>query len=200
MNVTIKYQNEFSDYTISSYMNKWATTFGNIDQAAVKDRGQFFGGDDQYNGTQYSISSSHGSSSAMIIDGTLHYSYFPKHTFYGQMDSIQFGESLHQDQSGSWYLTPAEVSFSGLHITGSYDDELTMEQNHQGNMHKITHGLMRGNPDPMLEILKAKGIDVDTAFKDLSIATQYDSSDVMGDMPIVETIGVADNSEMLLVA
>lgn len=41
MNVTIKYQDDFSDYTISSYMNEWTMTFGNIDQAAAKERGQF---------------------------------------------------------------------------------------------------------------------------------------------------------------
>ncbi|HHH2222537.1 heme acquisition protein HasA [Yersinia enterocolitica] len=49
----------------------------------------------------------------------------------------------------------------------------------------------------MLEILKSQGIDVDSPLKDIAIASQFE---VVVDIPIIDTVGAADSSEILLAA
>ncbi|WP_145491815.1 heme acquisition protein HasA [Yersinia rohdei] len=198
MSVTIKYNSEVANASVSSYLNEWAEGFGDINQAATKIRGDFAGGG-WFNGTQYSVKSSYGTDVAMITEGTLTYSFMPQHTFFGQMDSIQFGSHLIPNPSGTddKILSNLQLSFNDVDISGTFDPTKEVEVNRDGDLHKSVHGLMRANPEPFLELLKAKGIDVDIPLKDMAIASQYD---IMADAPIIDTVGAYDGAEILMAA
>ncbi|MDN0094101.1 heme acquisition protein HasA [Yersinia rohdei] len=198
MSVTIKYNSEVANASVSSYLNEWAEGFGDINQAATKIRGDFAGGG-WFNGTQYSVKSSYDTDVAMITEGTLTYSFMPQHTFFGQMDSIQFGKDLIPNPSGTddKILNTLQLSFNDVDISGTFDPTKEVEVNRDGDLHKSVHGLMRANPEPFLELLKAKGIDVDIPLKDMAIASQYD---IMADAPIIDTVGAYDGAEILMAA
>lgn len=201
MSVTIIYNSNYADYSISSYIKEWTDNFGDTNQAVVKQRGEFSGGSGHFDGTQYAVTSSYQNDAGMIVEGDLKYSFRPQHTLYGQMDTIQFGELLNPNSNGLGQdFGNVHVTFNGLDISSEYNPEQTAEQNHDGDIHKSISGLMRANPDPMLDILKDKGIDVDTPLKDLSIASQYPDSGPMADAPMVDTVGVSDCGDMLLAA
>ncbi|WP_174850070.1 heme acquisition protein HasA [Yersinia artesiana] len=203
MTVTIKYQSQFSNDTLTSYTKQWATAHGDIKDTQAegysKDFGQFAGGS-IFNGTQYSVGSSHsGVSTAMIVEGNLEYTFMPQHTFYGKIDSLELGENLSDNANGiGKKLDKLQLKMSDLDITGEFDPSKTMVENHQGDMHKATYGLMRGNADPLLEVLTAKGIDVNTPLKDMAIASQFE--DMVSDAPMIDTVGVVESSDMLLAA
>ncbi|WP_392432748.1 heme acquisition protein HasA [Yersinia sp. HM-2024] len=203
MTVTIKYQSQFSNDTLTSYTKQWATKHGDIKDTGAegysKDFGQFAGGG-WFDGTQYSVGSSHSdASTAMIVEGELKYSFMPQHTFYGKIDSLELGENLIANSNGiGRELNPLQLKMFDLDITGEFDTNKTMAENHQGDMHKATYGLMRGNADPLLEVLTAKGIDINTPLKDMAIASQFDT--MVSDMPMIDTVGVFESSDMLLAA
>ncbi|ENA3447236.1 heme acquisition hemophore HasA [Yersinia enterocolitica] len=202
MTVTIKYQGQLSDNTLTTYIKQWATDHGDIKDTQAegysKDFGQFAGGS-MFNGTQYSIGSSHSNASTgMIIEGNLTYN-FAQHTLHGKVDSLELGENLNANSNGiGKYLDPLQLKMSGLDITGEFDPSKTMVENHQGDMHKSIYGLMRGNADPLLEVLTAKGIDVNTPLKDMAIASQFEA--MVSDMPMIDTVGAYDGSEILMAA
>ncbi|HGK6779483.1 TPA: heme acquisition protein HasA [Yersinia enterocolitica] len=202
MTVTIKYQGQFSNDTLTSYTKQWATTHGDIKDSGAegysKDFGQFAGGS-MFNGTQYSVGSSHsGASTAMIVEGELKYA-FAQHTFYGKMEGLELGETLADNQNGiGRQLNDVQLKLCNIDITGEFDINKTMAENHQGDMHKATYGLMRGNAEPLLEVLTAKGIDVNTPLKDMAIASQFEV--MASDMPMIDTVGVVESSDMLLAA
>ncbi|EKN5074212.1 heme acquisition hemophore HasA, partial [Yersinia enterocolitica] len=156
MTVTIKYQSQFSNDTLTSYTKQWATDHGDIKDTQAegysKDFGQFAGGS-MFNGTQYSIGSSHsGASTAMIIEGDLIYT-FAQHTLHGKVDSLELGKNLSINANGiGKQLDQLQLKMSDLDITGEFDPSKTMVENHQGDMHKSIYGLMRGNADPLLEV------------------------------------------------
>ncbi|MFW5393862.1 heme acquisition protein HasA [Yersinia sp. 2544 StPb PI] len=202
MTVTIQYQSQFSNDTLTSYTQQWATIHGDIKDTQApgyaKDVGQFSGGG-WFSGNQYSIGSSHsGASTAMIVEGDLNYN-MAHHTFHGKMANLELGKNLkdNSDITGK-QLDQVEVKLSGIDLTGEYDPTKTMVENHQGDMHKATYGLMRGNAEPLLEILAAKGIDVNTPLKDMPIASQFDV--MASDAPMIDTVGVIESSDMLLAA
>ncbi|CNH16509.1 heme acquisition protein HasA [Yersinia kristensenii] len=205
MTVSIQYNSEFKDYTLSSYAQQWATKHGDIKDTGAegysKDFGQFAGGG-YFDGTQYSVTSSHGTGTAMIVEGDLKYSFMPQHTFYGKMEGLELGESLADNQNGiGKQLEQVQLKLCNLDITGDYDASKTMAENHQGEMHKATYGLMRGNAEPLLEILAAKGIDINTSLKDMAIASQFDtSSEMMADAPMIDTVGAYDGGDILMAA
>ncbi len=202
MTVTIKYQSQFSNDTLTSYTKQWATDHGDIKDTQAegysKDFGQFAGGS-MFNGTQYSIGSSHsGASTAMIIEGDLIYT-FAQHTLHGKVDSLELGKNLSINANGiGKQLDQLQLKMSDLDITGEFDPSKTMVENHQGDMHKSIYGLMRGNADPLLEVLTAKGIDVNTPLKDMAIASQFEA--MVSDMPMIDTVGAYESSDMLLAA
>ncbi|CNI27743.1 hemophore HasA [Yersinia massiliensis] len=199
MTITIKYDSELAGYSISTYAKAWADKNGDIMEAARGSRkyGEFEGGTG-FSGTKYSLPSSHGESTGLIVEGDVTYSFMPQHTFYGKMDSLALGEDLTSNPNGiGQYLSEVQLKLSGLDISGEFDDNKSKEENHEGEMHKSVYGLMRGNAEPMLEILKAKGIDVDAKLKDIDIASQFD---VMSDAPEIATVGIADDSDALLIA
>lgn len=205
MTVSIQYNSEFKDYTLSSYLQQWATKHGDIKDTGAegysKDFGQFAGGG-FFDGTQYSVSSSHGTGTAIIVEGELKYSFMPQHTFYGKMEGLELGESLADNQNGiGKQLNDVQLKLCNIDITGDYDVNKTMAENHQGEMHKATYGLMRGNAEPLLEILQAKGIDINTPLKDMEIASQFDtSSEMMADAPMIDTVGAYDGGDILMAA
>ncbi|CNF10577.1 heme acquisition protein HasA [Yersinia kristensenii] len=205
MTVSIQYNSEFKDYTLSSYLQQWATKHGDIKDTGAegysKDFGQFAGGG-FFDGTQYSVSSSHGTGTAIIVEGELKYSFMPQHTFYGKMEGLELGESLADNQNGiGKQLNDVQLKLCNIDITGDYDVNKTMAENHQGEMHKATYGLMRGNAEPLLEILAAKGIDINTSLKDMAIASQFDtSSEMMADAPMIDTVGAYDGGDILMAA
>ncbi|CFR22832.1 heme acquisition protein HasA [Yersinia kristensenii] len=205
MTVSIQYNSEFKDYTLSSYLQQWATKHGDIKDTGAegysKDFGQFAGGG-FFDGTQYSVSSSHGTGTAIIVEGELKYSFMPQHTFYGKMEGLELGESLADNQNGiGKQLNDVQLKLCNIDITGDYDVNKTMAENHQGEMHKATYGLMRGNAEPLLEILAAKGIDINTSLKDMEIASQFDtSSEMMADAPMIDTVGAYDGGDILMAA
>ncbi|WP_222131120.1 heme acquisition protein HasA, partial [Yersinia enterocolitica] len=94
MTVSIQYNGRFADYTLSSLTQQWAAKNGDIKDTGAeeyyKDIGQFFGGG-WFDGTQYSVSSSHRTDTGMIVEGDLKYSFIPQHTFYGKMEGLELG-------------------------------------------------------------------------------------------------------------
>ncbi|MET1702715.1 heme acquisition protein HasA [Yersinia enterocolitica] len=204
MTVSIQYNGRFADYTLSSLTQQWATKNGDIKDTGAeeyyKDIGQFFGGG-WFNGTQYSVSSSHGTGTGMIVEGDLKYT-FAQETFYGKMESLELGEDLNNNSNGiGKNLDDVQLKLCNLDITGDFDANKTMAENHQGEMHKATYGLMRGNAEPLLEILQAKGIDINTPLKDMAIASQLENAaEIMSDSPIIDVIGTYDGAEILMAA
>ncbi|MGN1570377.1 heme acquisition protein HasA [Yersinia enterocolitica] len=206
MTVSIQYKSQFADYTLSSLTQQWAAKNGDIKDTGAegysRDFGQFSGGSGPFNGTQYSVSSSHGTGTAMVVEGDLKYSFIPQHTFYGKMEGLELGEELANNPNGiGKKLDDVQLKMCGLDITGDYDPAKTKEENHQGEMHKATYGLMRGNAEPLLEILQAKGIDINTPLKDMAIASQLENAaEIMSDSPIIDVIGTYDGAEILMAA
>ncbi|AKP33815.1 heme acquisition protein HasA [Yersinia aleksiciae] len=200
MTVTIKYDSQFADYTLTSYTHEWAEKHGDITEVARTARkyGQFEGGS-AFEGTKYILPSSHNGGTGMVVEGDLKYSFMPQHTFFGKMESLELGEGIINNPDGvGQQLSEVQLKLSGLDITGEFDPAKQMSENHEGEMHKATYGLMRGNADPLLEILKAKGIETTTPLKDMAIASQF--TDTMADAPIVDTVGVYEDSEGMLMA
>ncbi|CRY19818.1 heme acquisition protein HasA [Yersinia enterocolitica] len=204
MTVSIQYNGRFADYTLSSLTQQWAAKNGDIKDTGAeeyyKDIGQFFGGG-WFDGTQYSVSSSHCTDTGMIVEGDLKYT-FAQETFYGKMESLELGEDLNNNSNGiGKNLDDVQLKLCNLDITGDFDANKTMAENHQGEMHKATYGLMRGNAEPLLEILQSKGIDINTPLKDMAIASQLENAaEIMSDSPIIDVIGTYDGAEILMAA
>ncbi|WP_261371289.1 heme acquisition protein HasA [Yersinia aleksiciae] len=136
----------------------------------------------------------------MIIKGKVKegimYSNAPQHTFYGEIDSVLLGKGFSPGSNGM-NIDELHLKFSGLNITSQFDASKTMAENHQGKVHKVIDGLIRGDINPLMEIIQSAGIDMNTAIKDLDIAKPYDS---IIDIPMSNTVGVVDDSEALLAA
>ncbi|CNL33522.1 hemophore HasA [Yersinia frederiksenii] len=201
MTVAIKYQSHFANDSIASFAQQWATNNGDIAQSTDKDYGNFSGGSGPFKGSQYAVASSHGTSTGMIVTGDLSYN-MPQHVFYGKIESLALGEKLESNTNGiGQQLEQVQLLFSNLDISGEFDPLKTKEENHQGEMHKGTYGFMRGDATPFLDILKSKGIDVDTPLKDMAIASQFDNSgEMVSDAPVIDVIGTYDGAELLVAA
>ncbi|CNK96974.1 hemophore HasA [Yersinia mollaretii] len=192
MTVTIQYSSEFADSTLSSYTQAWATKNGDIRQVEWKDFGISYGGfvSDFHN--QYTVGSSHGTEAAMIVQGNTRFDYTP-FIYYGKIENLELGDHYDFDVM-SQQLDERQLKISGLDITGEYDATKTVEENQQGEVHKVIYGLMCGNATPLLEVLQAKGIDINTPLKDMAIASLFGSpSEVQADAPIIGTIGITDD-------
>ena len=191
MTVTIKYNSQLADSTISSYMKDWTETNGNITTATNKVYGQFADAT-MGAGNQYSMGSSHHANTGMILEGALVYN-FQQHVFYGTMESLELGEVFvpNEGEIGRHFELP-QLEVRGLDVTS------TLDEAREGEVHKSVRGLQEGNPDPMLALLKTKGIDVDIPLKDMAIASQFEV--MASDMPTIDTVGVVESSDMLLAA
>ncbi|WP_145931814.1 heme acquisition protein HasA [Yersinia bercovieri] len=138
----------------------------------------------------------------MIFRGELMYSKTPQNIFYGKLDSLMLGEGLIPSLDGiGQQLKKLELKFSGLNITSEFDAAKTRAENQQGEVHKVIDGLVQGNPDPLLEILQAKGIDINIPLNDMAIASQLETTSEITvntlTVDAVDTVGVADNSDVL---
>lgn len=142
------------------------------------------------------------SNTDIIVGGDLFYSHTPKFTFHGKIESLVLGKNLNPNPDGMGkQLEEPQLKLSGLGITSEFDAGKTITENHQGEVHKVINGLIRGNADPLLEILQARGIDINKPLKDLPIASQFNATnEVMADMPAVDTVGTFDSAEILMVA
>ncbi|CQJ64971.1 heme acquisition protein HasA [Yersinia enterocolitica] len=191
MTVTIKYNSQLAESTISSYMKDWTEKNGNITTATDKVYGQFADAT-MGAGNQYSMGSSHQADTGMILEGALVYNC-QQHVFYGTMESLELGEVFVPNEGGlGRHFELPQLKVSGLDVTS------TLGEAREGEVHKSVRGLQEGNPDPMLALLKTIGIDVDTQLKDMAIASQFEV--MASDMPMIDTVGVVESSDMLLAA
>lgn len=142
------------------------------------------------------------SNTDIIVEGDLFYSHTPQYTFYGKIESLVLGKNLNPNPDGMGkQLEESQLKLSGLVITSEFDSGKTMAENHQGEVHKVIDGLIRGNADPLLEILQARGVDINTPLKDMAIASQFSATnEVMADIPVVDTVGTSDSAEILMAA
>ncbi|WP_145520849.1 heme acquisition protein HasA [Yersinia mollaretii] len=201
MTVTIQYSSEFADSTLSSYAQAWATRNGDMRQVELKDYGSFYGGFVSDFNNIYVVGSSRGTEAAMIVQGSTHFVFNPC-VFYGKIENLELGDHYDFDVV-SQQLDERQLKISGLDITSEYDVTKTVEENQQGETHKVIYGLMCGNATPLLEILQAKGIDISTPLKDMAIASQFDTpSEVLINTPMIDAVGIADDfdSAMLIAA
>jgi len=200
MAVSVKYDADFASYSITSYLKEWATNFGNLNHTSGHVNGSNTGGFNPgpFDGTQYSITSTQNNVTAVVANGNLHYTMFqaPQHTLWGQLDSLNFGEGVQKAANGSYVLTSPEVSFSGLNLSSLKD------AGNQGVVHKIVYGLMSGNVNPLLDALKASGVDVTTDFAHLNNAHSLDQAHSLSvaASAAVDVVGVHDAPELHLAA
>lgn len=138
----------------------------------------------------------------IIFRGELMYSKAPQNIFYGKLDSLMLGEGLIPNPDGiGQQLKKLQLKLNGLNITSEFDAAKTIAENQQGEVHKIIDGLVQGNPDPLLEILQAKGIDINMPLNDMAIASQLETtSEITVNTLTVDAVGVADDSDVLLAA
>ncbi|CNL42778.1 hemophore HasA [Yersinia enterocolitica] len=142
------------------------------------------------------------SNTDIIVEGRLFYSHTPQYTFYGKIESLMLGKDLNPNPDGvGKQLDESQLKLSGLGISSEFDAGKTITENHQGEVHKVIDGLIRGNADPLLEILQARGVDINTPLKDLAIASQFNATnEVMDDISVVDTVGTSDSAEILMAA
>ncbi|CNL51634.1 hemophore [Yersinia aldovae ATCC 35236] len=219
MTITIKYDKSIKDETISTYTHQWATDFGDLIEVAHTTRyyGTFSGSLD-YNNRIISAefeSPIEGSNTAIIFSGTLFGSDGGAIYKENYIQSLEFGASVIPANAGNTneakQLEQVQLKFEGLNIEGDFGYSLCSISRalnsdpgkpYQGGIDHGTYSLIRGKAGAMLEHLKAQGIDVDIPLKDLAIASQFASSEVITDVPIpvIDTVGVVDNSDISLVA
>ncbi|CNI16880.1 heme acquisition protein HasA [Yersinia pekkanenii] len=226
MTVTIKYQEQFKNETISSYTYWWATDFGDIALELGEGEYGFYsaGPNPPTVGIKFAIQSSSpqsktaivmeskGIKAAMILEAN---GVKPSETAPltpGNSEGLEFGEylvpipdsNLEDPQPHQLQLQQVQLKFSGLDISDDIDISvfevhyaMLIDNSYPSNMDLGVYGLLRGNNIPILEILKSQGIDVNTPLKDLAIASQFD---VITDVPTIDTVGVINSSEISLTA
>ncbi|CNF10542.1 heme acquisition protein HasA [Yersinia kristensenii] len=212
MTVTIKYHSQFADHTISSYTQQWATAYGDLVQASnIEELYNFFSGTNASNNkiVLAGFKSPH-ESEAVIIGGTL-MGDDGKMASENYIQSLEFGKSLISNTDNTAkHLEQVQFRVDGLNIEGDFyysvcslSRAMRAETGnpYQDGVDQGTYNLLRGNADPMLELLKAKGIDINTPLKDMAIASQFDtSSEMMADAPMIDTVGAYDGGDILMAA
>ncbi|WP_174850072.1 heme acquisition protein HasA [Yersinia artesiana] len=213
MTITIKYHEKIANETISSYSQQWATNFGNILWAT--------GIDYTLNASGYSIPPA---DSIKYVAASTHHNQaesnaaiviaLKKVADNPSIDvnvSLEFGEALvpiandgMKKQPHQLLLQQVQLDISGLDIRADVESSMPIldyvlwqDIYYQGGQNLGIYNLLKGNAEPLLDILKAQGIDVNTPLKDLAIARQFD---VITDIPAIDTVGTADNTEILLAA
>lgn len=170
MSFSVNYNTEYANTSVADYLADWSAFFGDINHRPGHviegvNSGGFF--PDRLEGNQYAVSSVlHQSPAAVIAGGDLHYTLFsdPAHTFYGTIDSLQFGGYLSKG-SGGYTLDEVDVRFDGL------GDYLTAKQSegHDGMVHQVMYGLMSGDTTALTQVL-----DTILAEHGLSTANTFD--------------------------
>ncbi|EOI7481584.1 TPA: heme acquisition protein HasA [Yersinia enterocolitica] len=211
MTITIKYQSQLAEHSISSYIYQWTTAYGDLIQTptSFKTYGTLSNRIDANNNeiVQAEFQSFYESNAAMIIGGDRLYQGGDALIMEKQIRVLEFGESLipNSENTGK-QLQHLQLKLDGLNIENDFYPSLCSisqafdagpANSYQGGIDHGTYNLLRGNATPMLEILKSQGIDVDSPLKDIAIASQFE---VVVDIPIIDTVGAADSSEILLAA
>ncbi|QKJ02343.1 heme acquisition protein HasA [Yersinia mollaretii] len=221
-NISIKYSSsDHENCTLANCVKNSSVNIGNITETTqpqvlakmyVDFTATVNSGD--YSGYQYILVDSATENDAVtvndavtIVEGDLKssiLSYRHNKTFSGKIDSVTLGDGL-MPIPGEFIkqVEVARLKLSGLDITSEFDSNKTTAENQQGEVHKVIDGLMRGDADPLLEILKSKGIKINTPLKEMAIASPFDTtSEVLTDAPVIDAIGITDDfdSAMLMAA
>ncbi|EKN6384159.1 hemophore [Yersinia enterocolitica] len=211
MTITIKYQSQLAEHSISSYIYQWTTAYGDLIQTptSFKTYGTLSNRIDANNNeiVQAEFQSFYESNAAMIIGGGRLEQENITLMMKKNIQILEFGELLipNTENTGK-QIQQLQLKLDGLNIEDDFYPSLCSISQaldaepgkpYQGGIDHGTYNLLRGKAAPMLEILKTQGIDVDSPLKDIAIASQFD---VVGDIPIIDAVGAADSSEILLAA
>ncbi|HEN3606807.1 TPA: hemophore [Yersinia enterocolitica] len=213
MTITIKYQSQLAEHSISSYIYQWTTAYGDLIQTptSFKTYGTLSNRIDANNNeiVQAEFQSFYESNVAMIVGGSRLEQEQGSTSFIMKkhIQTLEFGESLipNAENTGK-QIQQLQLKLDGLNIEDDfYPSQCSISQAlnaepgkpYQGGIDHGTYNLLRGKAAPMLEILKIQGVDVDSPLRDIAIASQFE---VVVDIPIIDTVGTADSTELLLTA
>lgn len=213
MTITIKYQSQLAEHSISSYIYQWTTAYGDLIQTPTffKTYGTLSNRIDANNNeiVQAEFQSFYESNVAMIVGGSRLEQEQGSTSFIMKkhIQTLEFGESLipNAENTGK-QIQQLQLKLDGLNIEDDfYPSQCSISQAlnaepgkpYQGGIDHGTYNLLRGKAAPMLEILKIQGVDVDSPLRDIAIASQFE---VVVDIPIIDTVGTADSTELLLTA
>lgn len=208
MSFSITYSADYSDLDISSYLtDEWLATFGDANHTngnvTPSNSGGFYGGADQFSGTQYALVSPDNQISAFLAEGNLTYE-FNSHILYGSLDSLTFGDGLVGGDTSEYVIQEPQVTFNGLDLSS------TLNEGSAGVVHQSVYGLMTGTVDPLIDALEGifSGLNASSAFD-----VAFQDLDLDGDLTITEaeitaygsaataaTVGVAEVTDELLAA
>ncbi|EKN3980405.1 hypothetical protein RSJ44_003049 [Yersinia enterocolitica] len=226
MTITIKYHEQIKNETIYSYTYWWAYDFGDIALEPSESEYYLYsaGPNSPTVGVKYAIQStspqsktaivmeSKGMHAAMVFEANgVKISTEPT-LIPGESEGLQFGNylipipdtDLDDYQCHQLQLQQVQLEFSGLAISDDIDISMfevifaiAINNSYPSDMNRGVYGLLRGNNTPILEILKSQGVDVNTPFKDLAIASQFE---IPADTVLIETVGTTDGGNILLAA
>ncbi|MGT3281947.1 heme acquisition protein HasA [Yersinia enterocolitica] len=213
MTITIKYQSQLAEHSISSYIYQWTTAYGDLIQTptSFKTYGTLSNRIDANNNeiVQAEFQSFYESNVAMIVGGSRLEQEQGSTSFIMKkhIQTLEFGESLipNAENTGK-QIQQLQLKLDGLNIEDDFypllcsiSQALNAEPGkpYQGGIDHGTYNLLRGKAAPMLEILKIQGVDVDSPLRDIAIASRFE---VVVDIPIIDTVGTADSTEILLTA
>ncbi|CNH87406.1 hemophore [Yersinia aldovae] len=215
MTITIKYHEKIANETLTSYSTQWAANFGNILWTTEVDYTLNVSGYSipPADSIKYVAASTHHNqvaSNAAIVIVLKKVEENDQQPTAGISVSLEFGEALvpiindgMSKQPHQLLLQQVQLDISGLDIRAdvessmpTLDYALWQDIYYQGGNELGIYNLLKGNANPLLNILKAQGINVDTPLKDMVIASQLE---IITDTPVIDTVGM-DNSDMLLAA
>ncbi|HDM8435833.1 heme acquisition protein HasA [Yersinia enterocolitica] len=221
MTITIKYHEQIKNETIYSYTYWWAYDFGDIALESSENEYHLYsaGPNPPTVGVKYAIQSSTSQSKVAIVmeskgmQAAMILTESPESTLIpGERESLQFGvhlipipdTDLKDPQFHQLQLQQVQLEFSGLAISDDIDISMfevvfamLINNSYPSDIDLGVYGLLRGNNTPILEILKSQGVDVNTPFKDLAIASQFE---IPADTVLIETVGTTDGGNILLAA
>ncbi len=199
MTITIKYQSQLAEHSISSYIYQWTTAYGDLIQTptSFKTYGTLSNRIDANNNeiVQAEFQSFYESNAAMIIGGGRLEQENITLMMKKNIQILEFGELLIPNtENAGKQIQQLQLKLDGLNIEDDFYPSLCSISQaldaepgkpYQGGIDHGTYNLLRGKAAPMLEILKTQGIDVDSPLKDIAIASQFD---VVGDIPIIDAV------------
>ncbi|MFL4558138.1 heme acquisition protein HasA [Yersinia kristensenii] len=217
MAVEIKYHGNIVNETVSSYARQCATYFGDLDQKSLADDAYLFSIGVYVPPEKYYIFGISPDQNK-IATVTGYVAIIPADqnpTFNSESSAPEESITSVSENSGQPQIMDAidfqfqnmTLRINGLNIAD--DSAKTYERlnssgspdNYLDDKELSIYSFLTGNADPLLEKLKTQGIDVDTPLKDMDIASQFEAtSTITNDAPVIDTVGVVDSTEILLVA
>lgn len=195
MSFSVNYDAEYANTSVADYLADWSAFFGDINHRpgyveTDVNTGGFYPG--FLSGTQYAVSSTHHTPATVIAGGDLHYTLFsdPAHTFWGTIDSLQFGTNL--IKGGGYTLESVEVRFDGL---GDYLHSAKAD-GHNGIVHEAMYGLMSGDATVLThvldDVLAHYGVSTANTFDEVAAALNTPQHAVADATPVGVTDVVDD--------